>query len=191
LIKVTRLDRRGAETRVEFLCGGRALVDYRWKNEALHRAADALSAHAQELPETLAKTLSDREALRKQMEEMRALLLDYEAAALAARAEHVGSLRVVRAIFAERPPDELKWLAQRVTDATPCAVLLASRGEKGHLVFARSAGVPADASALLRLACAAVGGRGGGRPELAQGGAPPERLEEALEEAARSLAGGG
>ncbi|MCL4371552.1 MAG: DHHA1 domain-containing protein [Chloroflexi bacterium] len=191
LIKVIRWERRGAETRVEFVCGGRALADYRWKNRALYEAADALSTRAHELPQAVAKALADRDALWREMEDLRQQLLDYEAAALTAHAEPAGGVQVVRAVFADRKPDELKWLAQRITAAAPRVVLLGSKGEKGHMVFARSAGVNADAAVLLRLAAAAVGGRGGGRPELAQGGVPPDRLEEAIDAALRGLTDGG
>ncbi len=190
LIKVTRWERRGAETRVEFVCGGRALADYRWKNQALLQAADLLSVRAQELPQAVGKAITDRDMLWRELEEATGRLLDFEAADVAARAEPVGSVRAVRALFTNRRPDQVKWLAQRIVEKAPVVALLGSRGEKGHLIFARAEGVPVDASALLRIAAGAVGGRGGGRPELAQGGAPPERLEEAIEAAMRSLAGG-
>ncbi len=191
IIKVIRWERRGTETRVEFLCGQRALLDYRWKNTALYQAAEALNSRAQEVSPALSRVMAEREAYYRQVEDMRGRLLGYEAAELAGQAESCGGIRVVRAILSDRRPDELKWLAQRITEIRPALVLLASRGEKGgHLVFARSSEVEADAAALLRAASSAIGGRGGGRAEMAQGGAPVDKLEEALEAAVRSLAGG-
>ncbi|HRN69232.1 MAG TPA: hypothetical protein PLD89_13985, partial [Promineifilum sp.] len=45
-------------------------------------------------------------------------------------------------------------------------------GERSHLVFARSADAPGDMGALVKVALAKLGGRGGGSPTLAQGGGP-------------------
>jgi alanyl-tRNA synthetase len=60
--------------------------------------------------------------------------------------------------------------------------------EKGHLTFARSADLDLNMGALVREACAAIGGRGGGRPEFAQGGGPKgEDLARALEVGVQSL----
>ena len=48
LLHLRRWERRGDVTRVEFLCGGRALRDLRWKNAALGRLATVLSVGAEE-----------------------------------------------------------------------------------------------------------------------------------------------
>jgi alanyl-tRNA synthetase len=67
--------------------------------------------------------------------------------------------------------------------------LLGSRDETGaRLVFARSADAPGDMNALMREACLALEGRGGGRPDLAQGGGPrAQLLPEVIHAAVRRL----
>jgi alanyl-tRNA synthetase len=97
---------------------------------------------------------------------------------------------VVRAYLPGRAPDELKLLAQRLAARPQTAVLLGAGtpGDKGHLVFARSADLPVHVGTLLGQACALIGGRGGGRPEFAQGGAPDgARIDEALDFASERL----
>jgi alanyl-tRNA synthetase len=66
--------------------------------------------------------------------------------------------------------DELRLLAQSLVGLAPCVALLGSRGTKAALVFAQSEGLPHDIPGLLREALALVGGRGGGKGNLAQGG---------------------
>jgi alanyl-tRNA synthetase len=67
--------------------------------------------------------------------------------------------------------------------------LLGSRFEDAaRLVFARSDNAEGDMNALMRDACALLNGRGGGRPEMAQGGGHAmEKLEEAIEGAAKKI----
>jgi alanyl-tRNA synthetase len=76
-----------------------------------------------------------------------------------------------------------------VASRAGAVALLGSRdGDEARLVFARSPEAAGDMGALMREACAAVGGRGGGRPEMAQGGGRVvEQLPAAIEAAARRL----
>ena len=62
----------------------------------------------------------------------------------------------------------------------------AARGiDPARLVFARSADLPGDMSALMREACIVIDGRGGGKPEMAQGGgSAKDKLDSAIESAA-------
>ena len=63
-----------------------------------------------------------------------------------------------------------------------------SRAEKVHVVFAQSNGLPHDVAALLRQALSGIGGRGGGRGNLAQGGSDNAAgLEAAVAAAARAV----
>ena len=67
--------------------------------------------------------------------------------------------------------------------------LLGSRDkEAARLVFAKAADAPGDMNVLMRHACELLEGRGGGKPDLAQGGGKNvENLDEALDQAAKSL----
>jgi alanyl-tRNA synthetase len=173
-IKVIRSERRGAETRVEFMCGWRALADYRTKNTLLLDMARDLSVGYWELPEAVRRLNDELREARRELRHAHDALFDAEADALWFAAGRLGDLRVVQACLVGRTPDELKLLAQRLIAHPQTAVLLGAgqAGDKGHLVFARSADLDFHAGALLGQACQFIGGRGGGRPEFAQGGGP-------------------
>lgn len=191
LIKVVRSERRSGNIRVEFLCGWRALRDYRMKNQAVIGMATTLSVRDRELPEAVERLIRDGEEARHQIGQMRNRLLDYRAEELSQRAEPVGRASVVVALLDDASPEELKHLATRLTEGSGRVALLAVEGEKAQLVFAKSEELPFDAGVLLRQACAPFGGRGGGKPNLAQGGIPEQgKAQQALEgamEALRSL----
>jgi alanyl-tRNA synthetase len=93
---------------------------------------------------------------------------------------------VVSALYEGWEPADLRQLALRVAALKPCLALLGSRAGKAHLVFAQSEGFAHDVPALLQRAAQSLGGRGGGRGNVAQGGSDKaEGLEAALEAAAR------
>ncbi|MHB0868865.1 MAG: alanyl-tRNA editing protein [Chloroflexota bacterium] len=193
LVKAVKWERRSGNTRVEFLCGGRALRDYQAKNWAVVGLAAGLSVRDREVRGAVERLVRENGELRHQAELLRNQLLDYRAQELLREARPVGQASVVSAILAGSTPEELKHLAGRLTVTPGRVALLATAGEKSHLVFARSEELPLDVGVLLRRASGPFGGRGGGRPELAQGGIPEgdkvgALLEEALREVRSALA---
>jgi alanyl-tRNA synthetase len=105
--------------------------------------------------------------------------------------EAPGGLRVVARVFEGRDAEGLRRLAAALAAHACVVALLGSREDAGaRIVFARSADVSADMNALMREACQLLEGRGGGRPDMAQGGGPrAERLSEAIDAAARKAKG--
>ena len=187
MLHLRRWERRGDVVRVEFLCGGRALRDLRWKNAALGRLAAALSVGPEEIEAAVLRVRENEERARKRLEETGEQLIGYEAQDLIARAELVGIVRVVRHAYAGRSLEEVRGLAKAIA-AGGCVALLGLRAEKTQLIFARAEGLEVDCGRLLRETLAAFGGRGGGQPSLAQGGLPDAALlEQALEAAVERL----
>jgi alanyl-tRNA synthetase len=190
LIKITRTEHRGAETRVEFLCGRRALADYAAKNRLVMDLAREFTVGHWEVADLVHRLAGDLKEAQRELRRTRDALLDAEAVALWHGAAMVGDVRVVRAHLADRPLDDLKHLAQRLVVHQRTAALLAagSAGQKGFLTFARSADIDVHMGTLVRQACETIGGRGGGRPEFAQGGGPlGDRVPIALDTAFQSL----
>ena len=192
LIKITRSERRGEETRVEFLCGRRALTDYQAKNSLLMGLAREYTVSYREVPDLVHRLAEELKDVRRELRQTRDELLDAEASVLWLEAVTINGAKVVRAHLPGRAPDDLKHLAQRLIVQPKTAVLLAAgeAGQPGFFTFARSADLDVNMGTLVRQACELAGGRGGGRPEFAQGGGPQgERVAQALGEAFRSLEG--
>jgi alanyl-tRNA synthetase len=93
--------------------------------------------------------------------------------------------RVIAKIFDDRSADSLKHLALALIAHPKTVALLGSNdGSAARLVFARSSDAAGDMNQLMRKACAVIDGRGGGRPDMAQGGGKNvEQLSEAIEAA--------
>jgi alanyl-tRNA synthetase len=184
LLHIRRWERRSDVSRVEFVCGGRALRDLRWKNAALGRLATGLSVGAEEIEVAVARLREAEERARKRVEAQTEQLIGYEAQELIRGAELVGILRVVRRAYTDRSLEEVRSLAKAIT-AGGCLALLGLHAAKAQLIFARAEGMTTvDCGVLLREVLAPFGGRGGGQPALAQGGIPDATLIEAALEAA-------
>ncbi len=112
LLHIRRWERRassssgqgGSAVRVEFLCGGRALRDLRWKNAAFGRLAAALSVGAEQVEAATARLREAEERARKRLETVGEQLIAYEAHELIEHAERTGELRVQR-----RSPRAAVW----------------------------------------------------------------------------------
>ena len=190
MIKIRRHENYKGGSRIHFLCGFRALKDYQGKSAILKQIGDALSSGEGDLPKNIQKMQDELKQLRWEHNRLKKQFSDLEAKALVSEAQRHEKFNVVEKIFEDRDPQELKILGQAVLEHLPEAVILfGSRAQgKASLVFLRSENLAPDMGKLMQAACAVINGRGGGRPQQAQGGGPAaDKLEEALRHAAGLL----
>ncbi len=183
VILALELEKHKGGARLHFVCGERALRAFDARQAALTRLGSLLSAPLDGLEEAARKTLEERDALRKRTDELLSRALLGDARELLAQAGPA-PLVIARA-FDGLGATELRSLAQHLAALAPCVALLGARGATAQVVFARSAGLGVDIGALLQRALQRLGGRGGGRGDVVQGGGPNvAELGAALEEAA-------
>jgi len=167
MIAVRSWERAKGLTRIEFVAGMRALADYRRANKSAREVAALFSTGRDDAPQVAAQMVEEHKELNRRIRVLEELAAEVEAEKLLAAA----SEGVVHQIFDNRDAESLKKLAHALTAKPGVVALLASRDkDTARLVFARSSDAPGDMSALMREACATLDGRGGGRPEMAQGG---------------------
>ncbi len=194
LLKITAIERYKSGVRVTFLCGGRALKAYQQSLHWMRASSAALSVGPGDLPAAIARLEEGVKAAQRDLRQSRATLAAYEAEALWAEAALVGEARIIVAQWQDRDPSELRGLAGRLRDRPRTLALLATTGEEGvRIICACSTDLAVlNASEILRAALKPLGGRGGGTPELAQGGASehtPETVSDALQEAVARYVG--
>jgi len=189
LIAIHSWERAKRMTRVQFVCGRRALRDYRAANQTATSVARRLSVGRDEAPEAVARLLEEHRQLGRRARALVELAIKAEAQELLETTPMTHKLRIIQHIFDDRDFDELKLLAHRLVTYDGVVVLLATRTrEMARLVFARSTDLTVDVNTLLHAVCVRLGGRGGGKPDFAQGGGTRvAELERALVEAATAL----
>ena len=191
LIKIVKVERAKKMMRVEFMCGARALRDYRRKNAMMNQLAADFTCGVFEIDQSVAKLRSESQAFNKELKEAREQLIEYDAQELIAALPDTWGNRLIKRVWANRDMNELRKLAMRLTDEPKVIALLGSSGAKANLVFARSSDVDQDMKALLLSALKVIGSeKGGGDARLAQGGgvtANGDMIEKALQEAEKNL----
>ena len=173
-ILITGIDRAKKQTRVEFISGDRVLKYARQANRTLESISQTISAAPFETASAVRALWDEHQRTRKRIEDFESELLDYEAA------QFPVSNGVAMATFKNRGIEKLKMLAVKICARPGTVALLADEGDQLRVVFARSADVAIDVAALLKKTLERFGGRGGGRPNLAQGGGLTGSAEEIL-----------
>ena len=181
IIAIGSWERFKGGQRIEFLCGGRALGRFRSMRERVAAAVQLLSIPVDELPDAIERLQVELKDEKRAMTALQAELARYRADELAASADPTDKGRLVlRAIDADA--SGLKALAVAIAAHPGHIVVLVSTIRPALVVVARSEDRPVQANQVLSALTARFGGRGGGRPEVAQGGgldASPETILEA------------
>jgi alanyl-tRNA synthetase len=187
LLRKTEKVRQG--TRVEFVCGLRAVAAARRDFETLTEAATLFSTHIHEVPRQIGKWQDDMKATVKAQHRLMEEVAELQAERLLQSAESRLGERLVVQYFAERDVAFLKMLAQKLAQRGHVLALLACGGAQPSLVFAQTPGSNHDMGALMKQTVQSLGTRGGGTRDMAQGGAPDAAsAEKALREAANAIA---
>ncbi len=180
LVKIVGAAPARGKLRLSFVCGWRAVEDYRKNYDCAWAAANLLSTR----PEMLTHSIGNLQLRLREAElalgRLRREKLFGELDALLAGAQVLpGGGRLVCAEL-EADAGLLKDAASKLIAAESVVALLAAKaGEKYNFVFARSADLKYAMGALLSGALKPLGGKGGGRPDFAQGGGPLEALDAA------------
>jgi len=173
-ILITGIERAKKQTRIEFICGNRVLQYARQANYTLAGISQTISAAPFETAAAVRTLWDEHQKLRKQFDDLESQLLDYEAGQFPV----TDGLAV--AVFKNRGIEKLKMLATKICARPNTVALLADEGDQLRVVFARSADSTVDVAALLKKTLERFGGRGGGRPNLAQGGGLNGAADEIL-----------
>jgi alanyl-tRNA synthetase len=186
-ILLRSVERVRKTSRVEFVCGQRAVRRARRDFEALAQIASSLSSaidDAASVVATQTERLKDAESARKKLEKevAGARARDrYDAASPNGSGVRVIVVRDASSI------DELRAFAEGAL-SLPKAVVVGALTAPPSLFVAASEDSGLDAGKLIKEQLAAAGGRGGGSPRIAQGSVPDaSKLDAALSSLLNSI----
>jgi len=178
--------------RVEAITGERALTWVQQQSALLGDAAAAFKSPVAELPGKIAQALDHAHALEKEVARLKSKLAASQGDTLAAQAADIKGVRVLAAEIDGADVVTLRELADKLRDRLRSAAVVLAAVADGRVTLI--AAVTPDlvkrvrAGDLVNHVAQQVGGKGGGRPDLAQaGGNDPARLPVALASVAEWL----
>jgi len=192
---VRRVEKVSRGTRIEFVCGQRAVRAARADAAILAETSALLSAGAADLPSAVRRLIAEEKTQSKERQKLREELATLQAAQLASQAPIDNGIRLLVREWKDRDRDYVKLLASRAVAAaqSTAVIFCASDADPARVYVARSSDLAFHCGQILREALAGFGLRGGGSPDLAQGDVPSQhepalrsKLVEAIH-AARTL----
>ncbi|QXI27330.1 alanine--tRNA ligase [Pseudomonas vanderleydeniana] len=160
--------------RIEAVTGAAALAYLNAAEEQLKEAANLIKGNRDNLIDKLSAVLERNRLLEKQLEQLQAKAASAAGDDLSAQAQDVKGVKVLAARLDGQDGKALLALVDQLKNKLGRAVILLGSVHEEKVVLV--AGVTKDltgqlkAGDLMKQAAAAVGGKGGGRPDMAQGG---------------------
>ncbi|MDO9092894.1 MAG: alanine--tRNA ligase [Rubrivivax sp.] len=180
--------------RVEAVTGGNALAYLQQLENSVNGLASTLKATPAEVPGRVAAVLEHVRALEKEVEALKSKLASSQGDELMAQAVDIKGIKVVAAMLQGADAKALRETMDKLKDKLKSAAIVLAAVEGGKVQLA--AGVTADqmgkvkAGELVNFVAQQVGGKGGGKPDLAMaGGTDAAALPAALNSVAGWVAG--
>ena len=165
LIKLAGMEKIRGNLRFEFLCGGRALRDYRAKDRTVRKLAASFSCSGEDIAPQVEKLAGDNKVTKKRARRLEERLAAFEAQEVVRAA----SGPIIAGLLEGKTLEETRFLALNIIKAGRFAVVYGVAAEsQGHLLVARSEPMKADLRQLLPIVGAVVPVKGGGGPSLVE-----------------------
>ena len=171
--------------RVEAVTGTGALARIESQERQLRQVADAVKSQPQEAAARVAQIIDNVKALEKELSALKSKLASSQGDELVAQAQDINGVKVLAAKLDGADAAILRETMDKLKDKLKSAAIVLAAVADGKVSLI--AGVTADSTSkvkageLVNFVAQQVGGKGGGRPDMAQaGGTQPENLAAAL-----------
>jgi alanyl-tRNA synthetase len=172
--------------RIEAITGERAVEQYQHTTDALKRIAEMMKVSEPELVEQVEKMLARDRTLEKQVDQLKNQVAQSAVSDLEGQARTVGNVRILAARVDGMDRQQLRALADSLRNKWKTAVVVLASAEDSNVAIisavTKDLTSKVHAGKLVGAVAQAVGGKGGGRPDMAEGGGKdPSALPAALE----------
>ncbi|MGD9763613.1 MAG: alanine--tRNA ligase [Candidatus Binatia bacterium] len=171
--------------RIEAITGVGALEAVRASEQSLRRLGHLLRGSEDALAERVERLLAQQRQLERQLQQLQRQMAGNQSGDLVARAQTVNGKRVIASAVDDADPKRLLELADQLRERLGSGVVVLASEQDGQVrllaAVTKDLAGQVHAGKLIGQIAPIVGGKGGGRPELAQaGGSDPSKIGDAL-----------
>lgn len=166
-VKITWTEKAHGNLRLHFLTGMTALEDYRWRYDQIEKISNIFTRHGRESLDAVKSLVDENTRLRKKTADLKRQLLPTHMEQWYQKAVDIGGLKIVALDFSGEDFKEAREAALGIINGYEAVAVI---GADDKLIVAVSKGLSVSAAELLKKAADLFGGRGGGSPQMAQGG---------------------
>lgn len=177
-IKILRTERiQDGIERIEYSAGEAAVEEVQAQEELIMKSASVLKVPYEKLPSTVERFFEEWKQLKKENERLRDEIAELRIGLLKGHARDISGVEVIAEVLPDADTKEMMKIASQLSDDNFLTIVIGKKEKRASVVSS----VPAylkdeiNASVLVKRVCEVLGGSGGGKAEIAQGGG--ERVE--------------
>lgn len=171
MVLIKGMERHRGKIRIHFVAGHRVRNQFHAQFDVLKQLGDRLSSGQDELPKRLEQVIEKNTLLEDQIKTMVSERLDDESDTLIANGEEIGVLKLIVKHFHKGDFKYIQSLTRHLQQKDEHAICLFSLKKENrlHLICGKGQSVPLNMNQLIKDTLPMIDGKGGGKPEMAQG----------------------
>ncbi|TCU71700.1 alanyl-tRNA synthetase [Tissierella praeacuta] len=181
LIKIRKWEKYKGNIRIEFVCGNRALFDYRWKSKMIKDISLLLSSKDTDVLEKVKILYNQKEDLEKNNRNIQEELLRYKGEDLLKNAIKIDGISFVTKIFDDRDLKTINKISVHLNNIEKSIQIYGSKYEnKGQFLISMSKDLNINLKDIFKEVSEEFEIKGGGSPQTIQGGCSLDDLDSLL-----------
>ena len=172
IIKIKKFEKYKKATRIEFLCGTKAIEEMLKRDNYLNKICKLLSSNEEDAYKGIEKLNNKLNEVNKENKRLEEIISNYEIKEMIEEAEKINNMSVVVKIYENKTMNYINKIANKINEKDDVVGLFALiNNDKLNLLFTCSKNLEnLDMNDLLKDSIKLVDGKGGGSKVLAQGG---------------------
>ena len=172
VIKIKKFEKYKKATRIEFLCGTKAIEEMLKRENYLNKICKLLSSKEEDAYKSIENLNNKLNEVNKENRRLEEIISNYEVKEMIGRAEKINNMNVIVKVYENKTMNYMNKIANKIIEKENNIGLFALKNDdKLNLLFACSKNLEKmDMNILLKDSIKLIDGKGGGSKVLAQGG---------------------
>lgn len=170
IVKIVKYEKYKSGTRVEFLCGKRALLDYINKNNDIQALSNIFSCHTSIVVENILKSKNESSVLNKKINLLQDKINEFEAKELMSCANNKEGINYVLNIQEDKEIKDLRFIVSKIieNDNYVCGFVINNK-ESCSIIIGQSSNLNLDIKSIYNKCAEIIEAKGGGNNKIIQG----------------------